>query len=267
MSNGTWELRQTPHRAYWYTPPGGKPSWTIKGVGRIASVTQVLDAASGGLTSWAAAQATAASEQVARDWLGAEAPLAQSVLSFGELAALQPEWPDNVRDAKGDSGTALHHYLHARLSPLENTYYPAPYGLRCGVDAFMDQHQPLAVYDAEGEFYVERAVGDLQRAVAGTPDALLDLGGRVPEFHLVDLKQSNTVKPTFFAQLAAYHRCAQMSGWPAADFLTILHVDGAGNYKLHSIPANGPDATMALDLFDAYLAIHRMTPKLARLLK
>jgi len=255
-----WTLHDEPHRHYRY-----KGSWTIKGVGRIASVTQVLDAASGGLTSWAAAQAAAASEQVARDWLGAEAPLAQSVLSFGELAALQPEWPDNVRDAKGASGTALHKYLHARLLPQE-PYYPVPYGLRCGVDAFLRDHQPLVIYRSDDPC-VERAVGDVQRGVAGTPDALLDLGGRVPEYHLRDLKQSNTVKPTFFAQLAAYHRCAQMSGWPTADFLTILHVDTAGNYKLHSIPANGPDATMALDLFDAYLAIHRMTPKLARLLK
>lgn len=271
-----WTLHETPHRHY---KLNGK--WSIDGV-RITSVTQVLDNSMGALTSWAASQALAASEQVARDWLpGTEAAFARSLLSFGELAALQPEWPDNVRDDKGDSGTAAHHYLAERLNfgyrPADSPYPVAPYGLRMAIDKFIEQHRPMPVGDDRG-LRVERIVGSRTRAVAGTYDAQLGIyhhhtAGIEALFsgkwgrHRVDLKQSNTIQPKHWAQVAAYERDAVECGEEPSDYLSILHITPTGTYKLHSIESRGAPARQALELFDACLAIHRLAPKLAKLTK
>lgn len=260
-----WTLHQEPHRHYKY-----KGSWSIRGQ-RIVGVTDVLKGADN-LADWAAAQATAACEQVARDWLGAEAPLATSLLSFGELAALQPEWPDNVRDAKGESGTQAHTYLAWRLAggqpnAVTRAHSTVAYGLRVAIDAFLRDHMPIVLEDEHGP-RLERAVGSTIYAAAGTYDAHLMLGSeRAPQHHRLDLKQSRTVQPTHFAQVAAYEEMAVGCGEEASDYLTVLHIDDAGNYKLHSIEVGSVEHQKALGLWHAYLQIKRLTPPLAKLLR
>lgn len=269
-----WTLHEEQHRHY---KLNGK--WSIDGV-RIASVTQVLDNSVGQLTGWAASQATAACEQVAVDWFGAGPALASSLLSFGELAVLQPEWPDNVRDDKADSGNAAHDYLAQRLRCRPRAVAAAtsnvPYGLRVAIDDFIEQHRPVVLEDAAGT-RVERIVGSRERAVAGTYDAQLSislrsldptdcLNGRWGR-HRVDLKQSRTVQPKHFAQLAEYERSAVDSGEESSDYLTILHITPTGTFKLYSIDVGGPEHKLALAMFDACLTIHRATPKLAKVLK
>lgn len=268
-----WTLHETPHRHY---KLNGK--WNVGNV-RIASVTQVLDTANS-LTSWAASQALAASEQVARDWIdGAESAFTQSLLTFGELAVLQPEWPDNVRDAKGDSGTLAHSYLAdclAGLSGRTGNGARAPYGLRVAIDGWITKYRPTLVKDQRG-MLVERVVGDKGRAVAGTYDAVVDIQPlaratptNIAVFmghwgrHRLDLKQSRTVQPKHFAQLAAYERLAILCGEESSDYLTVLHAQPTGIATPHSIPAYGGDARRALAIFDAHLTLHRETPRLAK---
>lgn len=260
-----WTLHEEPHRHY---KLNGK--WSIGGV-RIASVTQVLDNSIGALTGWAASQAVAAAEQVAVDWFGAGPALASSLLSFGELAALQPEWPDNVRDDKADSGNAAHSYLACRLQGYSLATPPlVPYGLRVAIDDWIDEWRPQLV---DGR--AERIVGDVERAVAGTYDAQVvvrtlsvrEMFQSRAGTHRIDLKQSRTVQPKHFAQLAEYERSAVDSGEEASDYLTILHITPTGTFKLYSIDVGGPEHKLALAMFDACLAIHRATPKLAKILK
>lgn len=268
-----WTLHQEPHRHYKVLLPGAKkPSWQIKGVGRIVSTTTVLDNASQ-LTGWAASQSTAAGYQVAVDWFGAGPALSTSLLSFGELCALQPEWPDNVRDRAANQGTLAHHYLASKFDVAEPSFavVDLAYGLRCAIDDFIRDRQPLAIHDQHGA-RVERCVGNVENGVAGTYDGhLLSNSDDFPDFrrgaHRLDLKSSRTVQPTYFAQVADYERSAVMQGEQPSDWLTILHVDRLGGFKLHSIPVGGAAHVRALRLFDSYLDIHRSTPELAKLLK
>lgn len=254
MSRYEWSLHADPYRHYKVSVNGKKPTWNANGK-RIKSVTQVLG--NDGLASWAAGQATAACERVMVDWFGCGPDIARSVLSVGQLAAFQPEWPDNVRDAKGESGTLLHHYLGARLLGSAAPHFPGvPYGLRVGVDDFLRDHMPVVLHDRRGAC-VERIVGDPVRALAGTYDALARMGGGV---HRIDLKQSNYVKDEMFAQLAAYERCDRAH---RADYLTILHVSPGGTYDLHSIAVGSREHRAAMALFDAHLTISR-SPKLLK---
>jgi hypothetical protein len=260
-----WTLHHEPHRHYKLSVDGKKPVWNANGK-RIKSVTQVLSES--GLASWAAGQAAAACERVMVDWFRAGPAIATSMLSVGQLAALQPEWPDNVRDAKGESGTALHHYMGARLSGGAGAsnrrefiagFVQAPYGLRVGVDDFLRERQPFTHSDRQGPC-VERIVGDPKRAIAGTYDALVwmpDAQGEL-RLHRIDLKQSNYVKDDMMAQLAAYERCDRAH---RADFLTVLHVSNGGTYDLYSIAVGSREHRAAMALFDARLTIAR-SPKL-----
>lgn len=269
MSRYVYTLCQPPehrHRHYKVSVDGGKPTWNGANKQRILGVTSVLEDPDG-LQAWAASQATAASEQVARDWLGADLALSRSLLAFGELAALQPEWPDNVRDHAADRGTLLHSYLAARLTDDDNdmaaqtaAFCGLPYGYRVAVDAFMDAHGPCLL---DGR--VERAVGDHERAIAGTYDAVAHLFD--DSVHRIDLKSSRTVQPKHFAQIALYERCAILCGENASDYLTILHVDGMGTFKLHSIRVGSKEHRTALAVADAYIAIKRGGASLAKLLK
>lgn len=253
-----WTLHQEPHRHYKVSVNGKKPVWNANGK-RIKSVTQVLGES--GLAGWAAGQALAATERVMIDWFGAAPAIARSALSVGQLAALQPEWPDNVRDAKGESGTALHHYMGAKLAQPDDMPLPdAPYGLRIGVDSFLEDRRPFVHSNRYGGPMVEQIVGDPKRAIAGTYDALVwmpDVNGEL-RLHRIDLKQSNYVKDDMMAQLAAYERCDRAH---RADFLTILHVSPGGTYDLYSIAVGSAEHRAAMALFDAHLTIAR-SPKL-----
>lgn len=55
-------------------------------------------------------------------------------------------------------------------------------------------------------------------------------------------------------------------GEESSDFLTLLHIDDAGNFKLYSIEVGSTAHKQALDLWHAYLQIKRLTPPLAKLL-
>lgn len=260
-----WSLHTEPHRHYKVTVPGRAPSWNGANKQRIVSVTTALG---GGdtLAGWAAGKATAAAEQVAVDWLGAAPAMSNSVLSFGELCALQTEWPDNVKEQAGREGTAAHSYLAARLTGAPDVFSAAvlPYGLRLAVDKFLADQRPVPCAHAEGPC-VERAVGDYARAVAGTYDAQARLADGLR--HRADLKSSRMVQPTHFAQLAEYEREAVLCGEEPSDLLTIVHIDRLGDYRLHSIVVGSVEHRQAQALFDAYLAIHRLTPRLAKLFK
>lgn len=251
-------LHTSPHRHYKIDG-----SWSGAGGSRIVSVTTVLGGADS-LAGWAAGKATAAAEQVAVDWLGAAPAMSSSVLSFGELCALQTEWPDNIKEQAGREGTAAHTYLADWLLGNSPRTRGLPYGLQLAVDTFVYHHCPDPVPDKHGE-RIERAVGDYERAVAGTYDAQAQLvDGLV---HRIDLKSSRTVQPTALAQLAAYERMAVLCGEEPSDLLTVVHIDRLGDYRLHSIVVGSVEHEQAQALFDAYLAIHRLTPRLAKLFK
>lgn len=264
-----WKLCRHPHRHYKYHNDKGKWSWQI-GRERIAGVTTILDGGQDQLTQWAANTALAASEQIAVDWFGAAPALAKSCLSFGQMAELSGRMPNDVRDRKGHTGNLIHGYLAARLCGLEFPGSSVPFGLRYAVDQFVREHDVAPVRDELG-VRVERCVGDTRRAVGGTYDAQVwMLGGDHPgtaSCHRIDAKQSNTIQPKHYAQLAAYERCATLCGEQSSDYLTLVHLMPTGDFDTHSIKVGGPDHALALAVFDAYLLIHRGVPALSKLLK
>lgn len=257
MSTADWTLHETPHRHYRYMG-----SWNGAGKQRIVSVTQVL-AGPSTLTDWAERQALVAGEWVAQNWLGSAPVLAKSLLSFQQMAALSGLLPSQVRDAKGASGDAIHKYLRAKL--LQTWPLPdAPYGLRMAIDRIVRELQPMAVTDIDGP-QVERIVGDYRRAVAGTYDARVSL--RDLSTHRWDLKQSGSVQPEHFAQLAGYEELATVCGESPSDFLTIMHIDDLGNFEPYSIAVGSADYGYALQHFLAALALYRTGNKLKKVLK
>ena len=261
----TYTLHEEPYRHYKVSRDGGKPVWTGANKQRIVSVTTVLGG-DDGLVGWATSQAVAACEQVVT---ALDPAWRRSVLSLGELAALMPEHPDNVRDAKADTGTALHVYLgHMLRSDFDAAATVSlPYGLRCAALAFIGSYNPVPRMDEDGALRIERAVGDFDRAVAGTYDAQAWLYRPEPEIHRIDFKQSNAVRPSMFAQLAAYEDLAGCCGEEPSDFLTIAHFSPLGTCDLYSIAVGSEEHHRARLMFDAYLAIYRTTPQLAKLLK
>lgn len=276
MSTYEWELREPPqykHRHYAVSVDGKKAVWNGADKQRIVSVTTVLDGGQDRLTDWAARQGVAAGEMVARRWLGADDALDESVLAFGELAALQPEHPHTYRDLKAQQGTALHNYLAASLVDDRREQCSAalglPYGLRAAVDGFCEQWQPSPVCDLRGP-RVERAVGDYERAVAGTYDGQVRMerpeGGRYTDVHRMDAKSSNMLQPKHFAQVSEYEREAVLGGEEPSDWLTVAHFTPLGEYHVYSIAVGSAEHRIAQGVFDAALTIHRSTPLLAKLL-
>ncbi len=280
-----WTLHDKPFRHYKVVGPKGKPTWEGKDRQRIVSVTTVLDGDEA-LPRWAASTALGAAETAARAYFhGVDEALDTSILSFGQLVETTGMMPDAVKDLAGDEGTAAHAYLAQRLrgwSGVEAALgvhersalaYAVPYGVRVAIDAFLAERAPEPVIDEHGP-RVERVVGDYDTAVAGTYDAQVEMTGptlvtgwEAAYKHRIDLKSSRTMQPKFFAQLAEYERLAVGMGEDPSDYLTVLHVDRAGNYALHSIEVGSAQHKQALQLFDANLAIHRLTPKLAKILK
>lgn len=254
-----WSLHQEPHRHYKVVGPKGKPTWTINGQ-RIVSVTTVLDG-DDRLREWAASQALATGEQVARIFMDGDAALDGSLLSFGQLAYTTGMMPRQIKEAAGDNGTMLHTYVSHRLRGTD----PLPaalasgvlYGLQQSAEEFLRLYEPHAVVDDFGP-RVERAVGDEKRAVAGTYDAQVTLPAAIGRaIHRIDVKQSRTIQPKHFAQLAEYEREALLNGEDESDYLTVVHMDHAGNVKLYSIEVGSAQHKRALDLFDAHLTIYR----------
>lgn len=233
----TWELHEEPHRHY-----KRNGSWTSNGL-RIASVTQVLEGDASGLAAWAAAQAFAASEDVAN------AP------GLAERAALSPTAPDNVRDGKAALGTALHKYWGALLAGSNPGRGALPYGFCRAIEDFVAHERPVLIG-------AERAVGDAVRAVAGTYDAHVVLADGY--LYRIDMK-SGALRAKHWAQLAAYEHCAYMCGEPPSDYLSLLHIEATGVYTLHSIRTGGADHAQALAVFDAALTLYRGLPNLAKL--
>lgn len=263
-----WALHQEPHRHYRVSVDGGKPVWNGARKQRIVSATTLLGGDVDTLTAWAARQALAAGEWAAMTWLDAGPLLAGSLLQFGDLAELSGMMPDQVRDDKADSGTAAHTYLAARLLGVDLPVpAPVPYGLRSAIDAYLDEHRPIAMPGC-----VERAVGDYELAIAGTYDARVALGearlwtgfGMV---HRIDLKQSNTVQGHMFAQLACYEWMGGQCGEAPSDYLTILHIDAAGSHKPYSIAVGSAQHEAADAYWRACLAKWRAAPVLAKALK
>jgi hypothetical protein len=251
-------------------PDTGKITWLGANKQRIGSVTDVLDGGAEALLNWAVGNAVAACETAAVRYLDCGVDLAGSILDFGALAQLTGRMPDTVRDDKAALGTAAHDYLAYRLGcPEPGTAGLVPYGYRCGIDAFIAEHQPVAVRDTRG-LRVERAVGDFERAVAGTYDAqvLLEPGerGRARMVHRLDLKTCNAVQPKHWAQVAEYEREAVLCGEEPSDYCSILHVTPLGDFALHSIAVGSPDYLLALDTFSSYLQIRRGENRLAKLL-
>lgn len=268
----TFELHHSPHRHYKVSRDGGKASWNGANNARIVSVTSVLDGGQDRLTNWAAKQGVAAGEMVARRWLGADDVLDnRSVLAFSEMAALIPEHPHTYRDHKAALGTALHEYLADKLQGGgclgSDCARALPFGLRAAVDGFIDTEAPYVVEDARGP-RVERAVGDYERAVAGTYDGQVwaGCGQMQPGSHRIDAKSSNMLQPKHWAQVSEYEREAVLCGEEPSDYLTILHFTPMGDCFPYSIATGSPEHRMAQGVFDAALLIHRSTPRLAKLL-
>lgn len=265
-----WSLHQEPHRHYKVVGPKGKPTWNSNGQ-RIVSVTTVLDG-DDTLREWSASQALAAGEQVSRTFMDGDAALDGSLLSFGQLAYTTGMMPRQIKEAAGDNGTLLHTYVARRLEGLtreqvEYAYSDVPYGLRQSAEEFLRVYKPYPVVDDFGP-RVERAVGDEERAVAGTYDAQVTMNVASVDrpawderflrpAHRIDVKQSRTIQPKHFAQLAEYEREALLNGENPSDYLTVVHMDHAGNVRLYSIEAGSAQHKRALDLFDAHLTIYR----------
>lgn len=265
----SWELRQKPHRAYWTSADGGKLSWNGADKQRIVSVTRVLDGGQDSLTQWAAATMLGACEDAALKFLDCQRHLGDSLLNFAQLVDCAGRTPNQIRDAKGRSGDAAHglfaHMLLGDDGPIGSFETP-PYGLRVALLDFMSEQQPRVRFDEAGP-QVERAVGDYGRAVAGTYDAVLSVTPDVKElsYGRWDLKQSRSLHGKHFAQLAAYERCAVLSGEAPCDYLALLHITPEGTYRVVSIPTDGPDAEMALSFFDAALYRYRHESRLDQL--
>ncbi len=265
-----WELRQEPHRAYWRTKEGEPDKWTWNGRDkvRIASVTTVLDGDMDRLLDWAVGKAFTAFEHVLNAHGGV---FGEDNRDLGELCQATGLMPDTYRDLKGDIGTAGHAYLAAVLAgcavPM-GPYDGLPYGYRLAIDAFLDDTAATPVHDERGPC-IERAVGDEVTAVAGTYDAVVTVpaggrGGLAAGVHRIDLKSSNSLHPKQMAQLAEYERLAVLCGEDRSDHLTIIHIDGLGNWKPWSIPTGGPEEQSALAYFDAALALYRLGPRLRK---
>lgn len=251
----TAELHQTPFRHYKIDG-----SWTSAGQ-RVASVTTVLSGSQENLQNWAVNQTAAAFTSAIERWYGLDD--GSDGLTWTERAELTNLMPDQVRDAKAAIGTACHTYLADRLLGW-SACDEAPYGYRAAIDAFLRDMRPTVVTDQHGPC-VERAVGDAARVVAGTYDAVVQMYDGPT--HRIDLKSSNSLQGKYWAQLAEYERLAVACGETRSDFLTIVHIDGLGNYALHSIPTGGPEEEDALAYFDAALALYRLGPQLGKLAK
>ncbi len=263
----TWTLHEHPHRHYKVSADGAKPTWNGDDKQRIVSVTTVLGGPDN-LTGWAASQAVTACSTAARRYLGAEEHLNGSILPWATLVELTGEMPDQVRDAAAVRGTAAHTYLSDALHGLDNTSGDAEYGHRQAIDAFLDDAVTTPCCDRHGA-RIERAVGCSLEAVAGTYDAHVfraDAHG-IPRLHRLDLKTSNTIRASHFAQLAAYEYLARICGEDPSAFLSILHIDLLGNYRLHSIEVGGDEHQQALDLWNAALTTYRNTSALNKYLK
>lgn len=268
-----WALHESPFRHYKHLKDDGKWSWQI-GKQRIAGVTSVLDGGQDNLTQWSASQATTACTVAATRWLGAGPALAESLLSFAELAATTGLTPNQVRDSKARCGTAVHGYLAWRLCggvPNAGTRANSavPYGLCAAVDDFLRDYAVRPVQDALGP-RVERAVGSVERAVGGTYDGQVStwtlLNGDYAT-HRIDLKSSNTLQPKHWAQVAEYERCAVEGGESPSDYLTLVHIQPTGSYELFSIKTGSAEHELALAVFDAHLLNYRGLPTLGKLLK
>lgn len=264
-----FKLFQEPFRHYKASTGPDSWSWTSN-KRRIASVTQILDGGQDNLTRWSASQALIAAEQVLQRAMGKrrskllrENTLAELLLETGLL-------PEQVRDAKADIGTLAHSYLAARLvsMPAAPSWPGLPAGYLHAVDAFLEEHRPIPAKLADGSLAIERAVGCRTRALAGTYDfqAYMPIEG-TPGVHRADLKSSNTVQPKHFVQLAGYEEMAVQCGEAPSDYLTIVHVDGCGNFKLHTIAVGSDDHKCALRVWHAAIVQYRDTRQLAKLLK
>ncbi len=270
----TWTLHQEPFRHYKATNDNGKDTWNGAHKQRIVSVTDVLDGGQNNLTSWAIGNALVAAETAMATWFPAVAPaLASSTLDFGGLAEITGLMPDSIRDNKADLGTLAHRYFagllcdELALSPSEAAL--VPYGFRVALHDFMTEHDPVAVMDERGPL-VERTVGDFERAIAGTYDAVLNCVGHgaVPSGRgRWDLKSSNTVQPKHFAQVAEYEELAVLCGEKPSDYVGVLHITPLGDFKPYTIQVGSPDYVAALAVFNHYLGIKRGESRLAKLLK
>lgn len=267
-----WQLHHEPHRHYKRQKDDGKWTWEGRDRARIASVTDVLDAKDS-LVGWAVNNTLVAAERAAVQWLDAAPALARSVVDFAGLTQLTGLMPDTIRDDKGEIGTLVHGYLadkllvEAGMLSVPQVISPVPYGFRAAVDRFLAATGFAATADEHGP-RVERAVGSYRLAVAGTYDAQgTALRELEPGVHRLDAKSSNTVQPKHFAQVAAYEELAKEAGEDPSDHLTIIHLSPLGTWTPYTIPAQGADARRALDMFHAYLTIHRSAPKLGKLLR
>lgn len=278
-----WSLHHEPYRHYkGRNPETGKVTWNGANKQRILSVTDVLDGGQNQLLSWAVGNTLVAAEAALVTWFpGASAALATSAVDFAGLAQLSGKMPDSIRDDKASLGTLAHEYLADRLmvrerviAQVQRNYSDLPYGLRCAIDEFLDEQDPVPVRDERG-LHVERAVGDFERAVAGTYDAQVRLNPCMgddgweapPGIHRLDLKSSRTVQPKHFAQVAEYEELAQACGEEPSDYVSLLHITPLGEYALHSIAYGSDDYHLAVETFHRYLGIRRGEARLAKLLR
>ena len=263
-----WELHHSPYRHYKRQKDDGKWTWEGKDRQRITSVTDVLDSRES-LTGWATARTLIAAERAAVDYLGAGPMLARSIIDFSTMTQLTGLMPDTIRDDKAELGTAIHGYLAAALKRTPMPEPAPPFGLQEAVEAFLDDTGFTPAHDAHGP-RVERAVGSVDLAVAGTYDAqgAPAWGSRMQRgVHRIDAKSSRTVQPKHLAQVAAYEYFARLNGEEPSQYLTIVHLDPLGMWNPYTIEAEGEQYQRALTYFMANLAIHRGTPKLAKLLQ
>lgn len=240
-----WTLHEEPHRHY-----KCDGSWNGAAKQRIASVTQVLDG-DNALVNWATGQTLVAAQWVVDEFYAPAVQLPD--WTFAELAHLSGLMPDQIRDAKGASGTAIHQYFYAKMTGAA-VLPDAPYGLRQAVDGWLADARPECIE-------AESIVGCRRRAIAGTFDALVELDDGV---HLLDLKQSNSLHPKHFAQLAAY--LSMRTTLPAVKYLSLLHIDDCGNHRLRSIAVGSPAHLAADAYFDGALAQHRTAKVLKKVL-
>lgn len=270
----TWTLHDEPFRHYKaLNQETGKVTWNGARKQRIVSVTDVLDGGADALLQWAIGNTLVAAEKALVTWFpGAAASLATSTLDFGGLAQITGLMPETIRDDKADLGTLAHTYLGWRLSGgVPNAVTRAaslvPYHYRHGIEEFVRECEPLVLRDEHGD-RIERAVGDFERAVAGTYDAQVELRSDSNlAVHRLDLKTSNTVQPKHFAQVAAYEELAQLCGEEPSEFVSILHVTPLGEYRLLSLAYGSDDYHMAVELFHYYLQIRRSEARLAKLIR
>lgn len=151
----------------------------------------------------------------------------------------------HLRDAKGDTGTAVHNAFEKGLDGIPVPLTSAPneaHGHLIALDRFFNDYPDLEPLQTEQVVYSK------EHGYAGRFDARVKMNG---ETVLLDLKTSGFIGRAYHAQLHAYDLAAEESGFGASDKLMILQTRVEGMYTLWPCRSSRDAFLHALALYQA----------------